>query len=44
MNAPARLCDLRFTRPEGVVVWHDAAGHSFKVTLEKDAEWKGKAR
>jgi len=33
-----------FTRPEGVVVWHDAAGHSFKVTLEKDAEWKGKAR
>ncbi len=31
-----------FMKPEGVVVWHDAAQHGFKVTLEKDSEWKGK--
>lgn len=31
-----------FMRPEGVVVWHSAAEHSFKVTLERDEEWKGK--
>lgn len=30
-----------FTRPEGLVVWHDAARQSFKVTLEGDEAPKG---
>lgn len=30
-----------FMRPEGIVVWHDAARQSFKVTLEGDAAPKG---
>lgn len=29
-------------RPEGVIIWHDAAQTYFKKTIEKDAEWKGK--
>ena len=31
-----------FMKPEGIVVWHTAARTLFKVTLEKDSEWKGK--
>jgi hypothetical protein len=31
-----------FMKPEGVVVYHVAAGSYFKKTIEKDAEWKGK--
>lgn len=31
-----------FMKPEGVVVWHDAAQAYFKTTIEKDAEWKGR--
>ncbi len=31
-----------FMRPEGIVVFHAAAGSLFKVTLEKDEEPKGK--
>ena len=27
---------------EGVVLYHTASRGLFKVTLEKDAEWKGK--
>jgi hypothetical protein len=27
---------------EGIVVFHVASGHLYKVTLEKDSEWKGK--
>lgn len=30
-----------FMKPEGVVVWHDAARTMFKVTLEKDEAPKG---
>lgn len=30
-----------FMKPEGVVIWHDAAGHYFKVTCEKDEAPKG---
>lgn len=30
-----------FKHPEGIVVWHDAARQSFKVTLEGDAAPKG---
>lgn len=30
-----------FMRPEGIVVFHTASGISLKVTVEKDAEWKG---
>jgi hypothetical protein len=29
-----------FMRPEGIIVWHDAARCYFKKTLEKDAEGK----
>lgn len=32
-----------FMKPEGVVVWHEAARVLFKVTLEKDAKPKGVA-
>jgi hypothetical protein len=31
-----------FLKPEGVVVWHDAARIYFKKTVEKDEQWKGK--
>jgi len=31
-----------FMKPEGVVVFHTASNHLFKVTLEKDSEPKGK--
>lgn len=31
-----------FMRPEGVVVWHDAARMLFKATIEKDEQPKGK--
>lgn len=31
-----------FMRPEGVVVWHEAARTLFKKTIEKDDEWKGR--
>lgn len=29
-----------FMKPEGVIVWHDAARQLFKVTIEKDSEPK----
>lgn len=32
-----------FMKPEGVIVWHEAARIMFKKTLDKDDEWKGKA-
>lgn len=31
-----------FMKPEGIIIWHEAARLMFKVTLEKDAEPKGK--
>lgn len=33
-----------FMQPEGIVIYHHAAGVYFKKTLEKDEEWKGKSR
>lgn len=30
-----------FMKPEGVIIWHEAARIGFKVTLEKDSEPKG---
>lgn len=30
-------------KPEGIVIFHVAANTAFKMTLEKDDEWKGKA-
>jgi hypothetical protein len=30
-----------FNRPEGIIVWHDAARQLFKVTCEKDEQPKG---
>lgn len=31
-----------FMKPEGIVIWHEAARVMFKKTLDKDDEWKGK--
>jgi len=31
-----------FMNPEGIVIYHKAAGTYFKATIEKDNEWKGK--
>lgn len=31
-----------FMKPEGIIIYHNAAGGYFKVTLEKDEEPKGK--
>lgn len=33
-----------FMRPEGIVIFHTAQGHLFKVTCEKDFEHKGKSQ
>ena len=33
-----------FMKPEGVVIWHEAARVLFKVTLERDQEPKGKTQ
>jgi len=33
-----------FMNPEGVVVYHTAAGVMFKKTIHKDDEWKGKSQ
>jgi hypothetical protein len=33
-----------FMKPEGIIVYHSAARSYFKVTLEKDEEWKGKSK
>lgn len=35
---------LGFMNPEGIVVFHTAANTCFKKTIEKDDEWKGKAK
>lgn len=32
-----------FMQPEGIVIYHSASRGYFKVTLEKDEEWKGKS-
>jgi len=32
-----------FMKPEGIIIWHEAARIYFKATLEKDEEWKGKS-
>jgi hypothetical protein len=34
---------LGFKNPEGVIIYHHASESYFKKTIEKDAEWKGKA-
>jgi hypothetical protein len=34
---------LGFMNPEGIIIWHHAAGIYFKKTLCKDEEWKGKS-
>lgn len=31
-----------FMKPEGIIIFHTAANALFKVTIEKDDEWKGK--
>jgi hypothetical protein len=32
-----------FMKPEGVIAYHVAGNLFFKKTIEKDAEWKGRA-
>lgn len=32
-----------FMKPEGIIIWHEAAQLYFKATIEKDEEYKGKA-
>lgn len=33
-----------FDKPEGIVAFHTASNMMFKVTLDKDEEWKGKSK
>ena len=33
-----------YPHPEGIVIWHKSAQIYFKKTIEKDDEWKGKAK
>lgn len=33
-----------FMKPEGVVIYHEAARTYFKKTIDKDDEWKGKSK
>lgn len=33
---------VRDVKPEGIIIYHHAANMSFKLTLEKDEEWKGR--
>jgi hypothetical protein len=42
LRAEGSQARLGFMRPEGICLWHSAAQMYFKVTLEKDSEWKGK--
>lgn len=37
------LASPGFMQPEGIIIYHHAAGIYFKKTLDKDDEWKGKA-
>ncbi len=32
-----------FMKPEGIIIWHEAARIYFKKTLDKDEEYKGKS-
>lgn len=43
LRANGSLAAPGFMKPEGVVVFHTASNHLYKVTLENDAEPKGKA-
>ena len=42
LGAQGSIAAPGFMNPEGIVVYHTAANQMFKVTLEKDSEWKGK--
>lgn len=42
LGAQGSIVAPGFMKPEGIVVYHTAANQMFKVTLEKDSEWKGK--
>jgi hypothetical protein len=42
MRERGSFAELGFMNPEGIIIWHHAAGQYFKKTLEKDSEWKGK--
>jgi hypothetical protein len=43
LRACGSAASLGFMKPEGVIVWHDAARQMFKVTLDKDEAPKGLA-
>lgn len=32
-----------FMNPEGIVIFHTASGHLYKITLEHDEQWKGQS-
>lgn len=40
LRAQGSMAAPGFMKPEGVIVYHEAARHCFKITLEKDAEPK----
>jgi len=43
LRAFGSLAAPGFMRPEGIVIYHKTGNLLFKVTLEKDDEWKGKS-
>jgi hypothetical protein len=43
LRANGSMVNLGFMKPEGIIVYHAAARSMFKVTLDKDEEYKGKA-
>jgi len=44
LRAGGSIAAPGFMKPEGVVAFHTQANVLFKVTLEKDEEWKGKSK
>lgn len=44
LRAHGSMAAPGFDKPEGVVAFHTASNEMFKVTLEKDEEWKGKSK
>jgi hypothetical protein len=42
LNANGSRAAPGFMKPEGIIVYHSAARMYFKMTIEKDDEWKGK--
>lgn len=43
LAATGSRASLGCMKPEGIIIWHDAARIYFKKTFDKDDEWKGKS-